>query len=1129
MRVRSSPADLLLSLSRQPRLEDQLANFRQALSALSASAGHLGPPPLDGVDPRGLEAAAYVALERGLCDQIDFLEPGSAAVALYELSSACPSGVVKRDLRRRVFSLLYAGHAAAFLPVATRMALGAAGPLEAPTLRARVGLCMEFPFGSEQNAAPLALALVTRSATRDAWVIKPARGALPARRLAAQLLEHAAQEAVTRYQLGDPQPLSLLLSRDLRTPLIRLVFDREPLVWRHAAVARGLLAAVSRETRQEVEQALGPERSITDWRRGLVSLVAAMVLGDQEVHSSVHAVLGGPLAKRDPGLSAVVPLGLGRVIETELDRAENVLDRVCAAPNLGVALAVADLCEQVKRDDFASNARGILHRTLLAEGGTQSPVERALSERALGILSGELSATPDLVERVQRALLAFESEGAELAHQLALAASTEAHDIATFIEGSDLAAPDARAQVLGRLLELDRAAFQRSTLSQLLLLGRRPGDADATVEPMERLQNRISRWILSGLDPALERAWAQEFAAFDRERLRVLLHLLDADRGSQSDASGPLVSRLQQSITRLLERLEFGVDPSVHRVLCAALARSFDAAVREDVMQVGDLVLVVSAMLRDADAIFTIAEASTSPDVAGPLAALAAFLAPDRPELVVDDPALGLGALADGRSAGDEGLAKIDVALRLMRFSQGIVGGGGYHAEALRRVIFRLARTLEAISVARGQSELVDTRETKGPVLEELEQVAEDLAHMLRCAQRRVLGGPPDRPSSDYGGPGLRAMIEHGLTTDDVPSVDQILAATEALVVGLPDSIGEAIGQVVMRIPSLPRTGRSSVIPVPLKERRALLPNWLLPRRTIGAFYVVRPLGTGGVSSVFVARRYDERNDPKAESFALKVPEYDPSTARSMSEQDFFDMFREEGGALLSLPAHPNLARFVTFDLGARPKPILVMELILGTALDRLLRSRSLTMERVASYLDGILAGLEAMHDAGVGHLDIKPTNVIMRDGNIPVLVDFGLSGRHLRPGCGTVEYTAPEVLGVFPAGHQPEPPPADMYSVGCLAYELLTGSLLFEAADEMALVTRHVSHDGWLPELANMNEMKDLGRLARTIAACLRHDPRDRLSAREARERFAIALAPLEHHAWPLVVPAVARLGKSG
>src|SRR6187551_3599283 len=232
MRVRSSPADLLLSLSRQPRLEDQLANFRQALSSLSVSAGHLGPPPLDGVDPRGLEAAAYVALERGLCDQLDFLESGSAAVALYELSSACPSGPVKRDLRRRVFSLMYAGHAGAFLPTATRMALGAAAPLETPTLRARVALCLDLPYGSEQNAAPLALALATRTVTRDAWLVRPARGALPARRLAAQLLEHAALEAVTRAQLGDSQPLSLLLSRDMRAILLRLVFDREPLVWR---------------------------------------------------------------------------------------------------------------------------------------------------------------------------------------------------------------------------------------------------------------------------------------------------------------------------------------------------------------------------------------------------------------------------------------------------------------------------------------------------------------------------------------------------------------------------------------------------------------------------------------------------------------------------------------------------------------------------------------------------------------------------------------------------------------------------------------------------------------------------------------------------------------------------------
>src|SRR5690606_35577565 len=184
-----------------------------------------------------------------------------------------------------------------------------------------------------------------------------------------------------------------------------------------------------------------------------------------------------------------------------------------------------------------------------------------------------------------------------------------------------------------------------------------------------------------------------------------------------------------------------------------------------------------------------------------------------------------------------------------------------------------------------------------------------------------------------------------------------------------------AIEQVCFRIQDLPQVSASERLAVPLASRRAVLPDWLLPRRAIGSFHVVRPLGSGGVSSVFLARRLEERNNPKAEAFALKVPEYDPSTARNMTEQEFFQMFRDEAGALLSLPVHENLARFVTFDLSARPKPILVMELIRGTPLDRLVRSRSLTMPRVISFLDGILSGLEAMHAVSVGHLDVKASN----------------------------------------------------------------------------------------------------------------------------------------------------------
>jgi serine/threonine protein kinase len=294
-----------------------------------------------------------------------------------------------------------------------------------------------------------------------------------------------------------------------------------------------------------------------------------------------------------------------------------------------------------------------------------------------------------------------------------------------------------------------------------------------------------------------------------------------------------------------------------------------------------------------------------------------------------------------------------------------------------------------------------------------------------------------------------------------------------------------------------------------------------LPRRTLGAFYVARALGSGGGSSVFVARRLEERHDPDAEAFALKVPQYDPTTARSLSEQEFMQLFREEATALLALPQHPNLARFVTFDLAARPKPILVMELIRGVALDRLIRSRSLTVERALRYLDGILAGVEAMHAHGVGHLDIKPSNVILRDGDVPVLVDFGLSGRKLRAGCGTVEYCAPEVLGVVPDGHSPTPMAADVYAFACMAYEVLTAKLLFDAEEEMQLCALHVSHDGWPEPLAELAGDPELMELGVVLAACLRRDPRSRASVRKLRPALASATKKLTTRLWPLTPAA--------
>src|SRR6185503_16785718 len=193
-------------------------------------------------------------------------------------------------------------------------------------------------------------------------------------------------------------------------------------------------------------------------------------------------------------------------------------------------------------------------------------------------------------------------------------------------------------------------------------------------------------------------------------------------------------------------------------------------------------------------------------------------------------------------------------------------------------------------------------------------------------------------------------------------------------------------------------------------------------------FYLQRPLGSGAGGSVFLACRSEERHAPDPELLALKVPDYDGGAARSLSEEEFSRLFREEASALLSLPAHPNLAGFVTFDAGARPKPILVMELVRGASLENLLDRGELDNRRALALLDGVAAGLEGMHARRIAHLDVKPANVILRDPEpgTAVLVDFGLAGRSLRPGCGSPYYGAPEVWK--PVG-DPPPEPADVYA----------------------------------------------------------------------------------------------------
>jgi serine/threonine protein kinase len=159
------------------------------------------------------------------------------------------------------------------------------------------------------------------------------------------------------------------------------------------------------------------------------------------------------------------------------------------------------------------------------------------------------------------------------------------------------------------------------------------------------------------------------------------------------------------------------------------------------------------------------------------------------------------------------------------------------------------------------------------------------------------------------------------------------------------------------------------------------------------------------------------------------------------------------------------------------------------------------------------------MHGVGVGHLDLKPSNVVLRSGEEAVLVDFGLSGRHIRPGCATGPYGAPEVWGASDAGVTPSPQAADVYAFGCIAFEALTGRVLFQAENELAQISMHIAHDGFPPPLRQLAAHAGMGSLAELLYWTLRRDPVNRPTVEQVQRDLRGVAAQLSSLRWPLTV----------
>ena len=213
----------------------------------------------------------------------------------------------------------------------------------------------------------------------------------------------------------------------------------------------------------------------------------------------------------------------------------------------------------------------------------------------------------------------------------------------------------------------------------------------------------------------------------------------------------------------------------------------------------------------------------------------------------------------------------------------------------------------------------------------------------------------------------------------------------------------------------------------------------------IGKYEVVRLLGRGGMGAVYQAF------DPVLErEVALKVML--PETAGDPEQKQRFE---REARAVARL-SHPGVV--TVFDLGYHTdgSPYIVMELLRGRdLLARLRESPPLTVAEKVTIIAQVLDGLGHAHKAGIVHRDVKPANVFLTDEGAARIMDFGIafwtsSGGTSRTVLGTVGYMSPEqVRGERVDGR------SDLFSVGTLLHEILTGRRPFDAETPMATFYR--------------------------------------------------------------------------